>query len=437
MTELGWPYSPNRNTYIERAEGVYLYTREGQQILDAAGGAIVANVGHGRARVADAVATATKQYTYVVPPWLTPSREAMLEALGQDWLPDHLTRAHFTSGGSEANETAIKIALQYRVALGQASRTKVIGRSVSYHGTTLATASISGHPHRKKGLEAALPSFPEVASPYPLRCPLGSHHESAGAYYAEQLRDLIEAEGADTVSALLAEPIIGTSGGAIVPPADYWPRVRQLCDDYDVLLIMDEVMTGFGRTGTKFGHQHWDILPDIMIAGKGLAGGYAPLTGIFTTEKVGQAIESAEFQVMFNTFGAHPAACAAATEVLNILTEEDLVAQAATRGDYLQQSLNQAFADDPHIAEVRGKGLLAAIEIVKDRESLERFDSADAVTNRVVGHGLKNGVFFYGGGTGEVRDIVCMGPPFVITETQIDDMVEKLADAVRSVVAKL
>lgn len=395
MRTLSWPFIASRNLHIVRAEGTYLYTKDGQRILDAAGGAIVGNIGYGRQRVVDAVATATKQYSYVVPPWLTPSREAMLRALEQDWLPPHLTRAHFTSGGSEANEAALKIALQYQFAIGAPQRTKIIGRSVSYHGTTLATASISGHPGRKRGLEGALTAFPQAAAPYPLRCPLGSHHQDAGKFYAEQLREVIEAEGPQTVAALLAEPITGTSGGAIVPPDDYWPRVKALCDEYEILLIMDEVMTGFGRTGIKFGFQHWDVQPDILISGKGLAGGYAPLGGLFTTEAIGQAIEDADFQVMFNTFGAHPAACAAASEVLNILTEEDLVTQAALRGDYLQTSLKQTFSQHPHVAEVRGKGLLSAIEIVADRDTLAHFDASLAVTNKVVGHGLKNGVFFY------------------------------------------
>jgi adenosylmethionine-8-amino-7-oxononanoate aminotransferase len=434
MTDLSWPFLPNRNIYIERAEGVYLYDRDGQEIIDAAGGAIVVNVGHGRARVAEAVAKATKEYTYVVPPWLTPSREAMLGALGHDWLPDHLTRVHCTSGGSEANEAALKIAIHYQAAIGRPTRSKIIGRSISYHGTTLATASISGHPGRKRGLEGALPAFPEAPAPYPLRCPLGTHHADAGEYYAEALRDVIEAEGPETIAGVLAEPITGSSGGAIVPPDDYWTRVRAICDEYEVLLIMDEVMTGFGRTGVDFGYQHWDIEPDVLISGKGLAGGYAPLGAVFASEAIGQAIESAGFQVMFNTFGAHPAACAAAAEVLRILKDEDLVQQAEQRGSYLQQRLEQAFSNHPNVAEVRGAGLLRAIEIVKDRESLERFEQSEGISGHVVAHGLRNGVFLYGGGTGEVRDIVCMGPPFIISEAQIDQIVEKLSDAVNAVV---
>ena len=430
MSDVAWPFLSGRNIYIERAEGVHLYTQAGQQILDAAGGAIVVNVGHGRQRVADAVAKATLDTSYVVPPWLTPSREAMLKELRGHWLPAELNRVHCTSGGTESNEAAMKIALHYQQAIGATSRTKIIGRSISYHGTTLATASISGHPARKKGLEASLPRFPMVDTPYPLRSPLGSFHENTGAYYADLLRDVIETEGPDTIAAFLAEPITGSSGGAIVPPDDYWPSVREICDEYGVLLILDEVMTGFGRTGTNFGYQHWPITPDIVIAGKGLAGGYAPLGGVFATETIGAAIQEAGFQVMFNTFGAHPAACAASAEVLAIMREENLVQQVLERGTYLQERLQNAFSNHPHVADIRGRGLLAAIEIVQNRESLERCPIEDAVTNRVVAKGLEKGVFYYGGGTGDVRDVVCMGPPFIISEPEIDQMVDTLLECV-------
>ena len=433
MSDLGWPFVTGKNIYIERADGIYLYDASGRRIMDAAGGAIVVNVGHGRQRVADAVARATLDYSYVVPPWLTPSRAAMLKVLQDHWLPDYLTHVHVTSGGTEANEAAMKMALQYQQAIGESGRTRIIGRSISYHGTTLATASISGHPARKKGLESALPDYLEVATPYPLRCPLGAHHEDTGAFYADQLRRLIEQEGPDTIAAFLAEPITGSSGGAIVPPDDYWPRVRKICDQYGVVLVLDEVMTGFGRTGEKFGYQHWPIQPDILVSGKGLAGGYAPLGGVFATDKIGDAIQNAGFPVMFNTFGAHPAACAAAAEVLQIMVEEDHVSRVAELGEYLQTSLNNVFSNHPHVAEVRGGGLLAAIEIVRDRDSLTPFPLDHAVTNKVVSRGLERGVFYYGGGTGDVRDVICMGPPFIISESEIDQMVETLLAAVDDV----
>ena len=435
--KLRWPFLPGRDITIERAQGVHLYTNENREILDAAGGAIVSNIGHGRERVVEAVAKATRDYTYVVPPWITPSRQAMLDALQAHWLPSSFTRVHGTSGGSEANEAAMKIALHYQQAIGETKRTTIIGRTVSYHGTTLATASISGHPLRKRGLEAALPVFPEVRTPYPLRCPLGSFHPDAGTYYADLLRDMIESEGPDTIAAFIAEPITGSSGGAIVPPDDYWPQVRAICDEYGVLLIMDEVMTGFGRTGKPFGFQHWDIEPDILVSGKGLAGGYAPLGGIFAKDAIGAAIEEAGFQVMFNTFGAHPSACAAAAEVLTIIAEENLVDQVAARGAYLQQRLTDAFSNHPHVAETRGKGLLAGIEIVADRDSLERYPQPAGVSGKVIVEGLNRGVFYYGGGTGDVRDIVCMGPAFIISEAQIDQMVETLSASIDAVIASL
>ena len=430
---LNWPFLPGRNIEIERADGMHLITRQGQSIMDAAGGAIVANIGHGRERVANKVAEATRNYSYVVPPWITPSRRALIDSLERDWLPDNLRRIHITSGGSEAVDTAMKMALQYHFANGAESRTKIICRDVSYHGTTLATVGVSGHPARRRGLEHALGYYPRIPTPYPLRCPLGAHHPEAGAYYAGCLRESIEVEGPETIAAFLAEPITGSSGGAIVPPEDYWPEVRAICDEYGVLLILDEVMTGFGRTGTTFGFQHWDITPGILVGGKGLAGGYAPLGGVFTNETIGSTIGDAGMNVMFNTFGAHPAACAAGAEVLDIMVEENLVERSARMGALLHKRLIDTFSNHPFVAEVRGRGLLQAIEIVKERDTLTPYDVEDNVSNRIVGKALDKGVFFYGGGTGEVRDIVCMGPPFIIEEGHIETMVEVLLDSLNEV----
>ncbi len=437
MNKMSWPYVGGSFPTICRTEGLYLYDAADRPILDAAGGAVVTNIGHGRQRVADAIAKAAKETSYVVPPFITPSRQALVDTLAADWLSPTLTRAHFTSGGTEANEAAMKLALQYQQAIGERQRTKLIGRSISYHGTTLATAAISGHPTRKRGLEQALPSYLTVPTPYPLRAPSGVNSVSLGQYYVDQMRDVILAEGPETIAGFIAEPITGSSGGAIVPPEDYWPKVRALCDEFGLILILDEVMTGFGRTGTTFGYQHWPIEPDILVSGKGLAGGYAPLGGVFTNERVGAAIQAGGFQVMFNTFGAHPSACAAAVEVLNIMKEEGLVAEAASKGAYLHGQLHAAFDQHPHVAEVRGRGLLAAIEVVEDKADLAPFDQSLGLTTSIVNEGLERGVFYYAGGTGEVRDVICMGPAFVVSERQIDDMVENLVAAVDAAVAKL
>jgi len=435
MTGVNWPFLRTANPTIVRAEGVYLYADDGRQILDAAGGAIVANIGHGRERVAARVAEATRECTYVVPPWITPSRQALAEALERDWLPPGLSRIHITSGGSEAVEAALKMALLYQAAIGQTRRTKIISRSISYHGTTVSTTALSGHPARKRGLEHALVSYPHVFTPYPLRCPLGRHHPDAARFYLDDLRSTLQREGPEHIAALIAEPITGSSGGAIVPPDGYWPEVRRLCDEHGVLLILDEVMTGFGRTGKRFGYQHWELEPDILVAGKGLAGGYAPIGGVYASERVGAALQEAGMNVMFHTFGAHPAACAAAAEVLAILVEEALVDRAARQGAVLKARLQETFADHPHVAEVRGSGLLLAIEVVRDRDTLAPYPEHASISNRIVGQALRRGVFFYGGGTGEVRDIVCLGPPFIIDDEHVDTMVEVLAEAVDEVTA--
>ena len=436
MQNINWPFlrgtSAIRRTtpIIERAEGLYLHTTDGRKLLDAAGGAIVANIGWGRRRVADRVAEITRECAYVVPPWITPSRIDLVEALELNWLPPRLRRIHITSGGSDAIESAMKLAIQYHAARGEPGRRQIISRNVSYHGTTLATTAVSGHEGRKLGLAHILNVHPTAATPYPLRCPLGRYHPDAGRFYLDNLRATIEAEGPETIAALLAEPVTGSSGGAIVPPDEYWPGAKQICDEYGILMIFDEVMTGFGRTGKPFAFQHWNVEPDILVGGKGLAGGYAPIGGVFATDEIGEAIESAGWNVMFHTLGAHPAACGAAAEVLNIMTEEKLIARAASQGERLKSRLEEVFAGHPFVAEVRNCGLLAAVEILKDCETIEPFPEEAAVTNRIIANALNHDVFFYPGGTGEVRDIVCIGPAFTIEDAQI----EQIADVLRAAV---
>jgi len=432
--EIAWPFIPiQSNISIASARGCYLTTTDGQQLLDAAGGAIVVNVGHGRKRVADAVARAIQHCTYIVPPWLTPSREALMRRLQSEWLSDGLNRVHLCSGGSEGNETAMKIALQYHAARGESQRHKIVGRDLSYHGTTLATTAVGGHEARKLGLSHALNSYLKVAAPYPLRCPLGRHHPEAGQFYVKAFESLIEQEGGDTIAAFLTEPITGSSGGAIVPPEDYLPGIQALCRKHGILLLLDEVMTGFGRTGLAFGYQHWDIQPDVVVSGKGLSGGYAPIVGVFAREHIASSIAGAGMNVMFHTFGAHPAACAAAESVLQIMSEEKLVERARVQGGKLNDLLHDLLANHPHVAEIRGKGLLQAVEVVADRDSLEPFEEAAHITHRIVRAAMQRGVFFYGGGTGSIRDIICMGPPLIIEDDELDRMANVLKQAIDEV----
>ena len=426
-----WPFIAASSPRIVGGEGAWLIADDGRRILDAAGGAIVGNVGYGRPEVAEAIARASS--AFVVPTWRTPEREALAARLRRSWLPAGLHHIHLTSGGSEGVEAAVKIALQHAAAKGERARVKVMARELSYHGTTIAMAGLSGHEGRKRGLEGFLTTYPRIPTPWPLRCPLGSHHPDAGDYYLAATRAAIEAEGPETVAALVVEAVTGTSGGAIVPPADYLPGIRSLCDEYGILMIVDEVMTGFGRTGATFAVDHWRVTPDILISGKGLAGGYAAICGVFATRAVAQPIADAGLSVMFHTFAALPSACAAADAVLTILEDEALVERAGRLGARLSEQLSARLGQHPHVAEVRGLGLLQAVEIVRDRETLTPFDEAERVTQRIVGKGLGRGVFFYPGGTGAVRDIICLGPPFVASEAEIDQMAEVLALSIADV----
>lgn len=428
-----WPFLAARSARIVDGEGAWLIADDGRRILDAAGGAIVVNIGHGRAEVGAAIGKAASRAAFVVPPWRTPEREALVERLRSDWLPGELHHIHFTCGGSEGMDSALKIALQHFAARGEMGRTKIMARDLSYHGTTIAMAGFSGHAGRKRGLEGFLSSHPRAPTPSGLRRRQGVGEGEAGAHYVEATRLAIEAAGPETIAALAIEAVTGSSGGAIVPPADYLRGVRELCDEYGILLIVDEVMTGFGRTGRKFACDHWQLKPDIMVGGKGLAGGYAAISGVYATREVAEPIGEAGYDVMFHTFAALPSACAAADTVLEILVRENLVERARVLGALLGARLGELLGQHPHVAEVRGLGLLQAVEIVRDRDSLTPFEQSERVTNRIVAQGLKNGVFFYPGGTGAVRDIVCLGPPFVSSEAEIDLMALVLARSIDEV----
>jgi adenosylmethionine-8-amino-7-oxononanoate aminotransferase len=374
-----------------------------------------------------------KNNSYILPPFLTPERETLLDELREYWLPSHLTRIHLSSGGSEANESAVKLAIQYQASRGKPEKNIILTRSLSYHGTTLNMSGISGHAARKRGLESYVPEPTTIETPYPLRCPLGSHHADAKEYYLENLRNTIKRIGAEKIAGLLMEPINGSSGGAIYPPDNYWKEAHEILQENDILLIADEVMTGFGRVGEDFASNLYDIEPDILIAGKGMGGGYAAIGGTYSTDKIADSIQAAGYEVMFHTFAALPQSCAASAQVLKILREESLCEKVPTLGEKILDKLNSEIGQHPNVAEIRGKGLLIGIEIVEDKSTLKPFDESRKITSKIMEKGLEEGVFLYPGGTGEYRDIVCLGPAFIIGDTEIDLMVNALKKSIDAV----
>jgi adenosylmethionine-8-amino-7-oxononanoate aminotransferase len=289
--------------------------------------------------------------------------------------------------------------------------------------------AVGGHEPRRKGYEPLLLDFPKAPSHYCLECSLGRTEKDCREEAADKLEEVILRERPDTVAAFLAEPIVGSAAGAVVPPESYWPRVAEICRKYGVLLIADEVMCGFGRTGAKFAVNHWGVTPDIMVAGKGLAGGYAPIGGVYATDGVIAPIAERGDDLMFYTFTAHPAACAVADKVLEIMEREDLVARTKTMGAMLRERLAR-LEDHPHVAEVRGIGLMLAVELVRDKETLERFPTEERMTRRVVAAGLRKGVFFYPGGSVTAQDVIMLGPPMIITEDDVDLLVSVLEESI-------
>lgn len=416
---------------IASAEGAYLVTPSGQRILDSAGGAIVSNIGHGRREVAEVAARALESLTYVVPPFSTPERARLVDRLVGSWLPAGLTRVMFTSGGSESVEAALRLVRQHHLAAGRPNRWKVIATDLSYHGVSLGALSVGHHAPRRAAFEPMLIPFPKAPAPY--------HYLRGGApaeHPADALERIILEEDPDTVAAFICEPVVGSAGGALVPLDDYWPRVAEICRRHGVLLIADEVMTGFGRTGKNFAVEHWDVTPDIIVGGKGLAGAYAPLGGLYATEEVVAPLAAAREDLMFYTFSGHPASCAIADKVLEIMEREQLVARAEKMGALLRERLT-ALETHPNVGQVRGKGLMLGVELVRDRATMEPFPATARFAQKVSAAGLRNGVFFYTAGTGPVSDTILLGPPFIINGEDIDLLVGALEASISEAAAAL
>jgi adenosylmethionine-8-amino-7-oxononanoate aminotransferase len=434
-----YPFLPfgGLSLQIARAEGAYLYTADGRRILDAAAGAIAANIGHGHPEVVEAAARALAEVSYVVPPFVTEHRARLVERLQRAWLPRGLTRCIFASGGSEAVDLALRIARQYFVARGEAKRWRVIGRELSYHGTTFSTLDVGGHAKRRKGMEPWLHDFPKAPACYALRCASCRGERACNLRCADGVEEAIERAGAETVAAVILEPIGGSTAGALVPPDGYLPRVAEICRQRGVLLIADEVMCGFGRTGARFAVDHWGVLPDLMIAGKGLAAGYAPMSGVYATDAVAEPIGAAGMEVMYYTYSAHPASCAIADKVLEIMERDGLVARAATSGERLRQRLVAELGDHPNVAEIRGRGLLQAIELVRDRATGEPFPAEAKAAGAVVGAGLAHGAFFYPGGCAPAQDVVVLGPPLNASDAELDECAALLRKALDAAIARI
>jgi adenosylmethionine-8-amino-7-oxononanoate aminotransferase len=417
---------------IVRGEDVYLWERAGRRYLDAAGGALVVSVGHGVEEIARAIEGQARSLAYVHGTEFTsPPMEALAAELARR-APVDDARVFLVSGGSEATETAIKLARQYQVATGQAGRFKVVFRWPSYHGASLGALAVSGRPGLRRSFAPILPAMPHIPAPYAYRCALRGCGERCSLACAEALEAVILAEGPETVAAFIAEPVIGASAGAVVPPPDYHRAVRDICNRHGLLFIADEVMSGMGRTGRWFGIEHWPgVRPDIVTCGKGLTSGYLPGGAVLARGDIVDAVLGGGGFPHGFTFSHHPVVAAAGLAVLRRVEREGLVARAGEMGRRLLARLG-SLLDLPAVGDVRGIGLLTAVEIVADRDSRRSYPPGEHVAQRVQAEALARGVVVYasGGQDGGRGDLILLGPPFTITDGQIEEAVAGLGEAI-------
>jgi adenosylmethionine-8-amino-7-oxononanoate aminotransferase len=409
--------------------------------LDASGGAIVVNIGHGVREVAQAMGEQAAQVAYAHPTMFTsrPMEEyakALAEVVS---LPD--VRFFPLCSGSEAVETAIKLARQVQVERGQAGRYLTISRWQSYHGTTLGALAVTGKPKMRRPFQPMLPEMPHIPPPYCYRCPFGLTYPGCRIRCADALAAEIKRVGEENVAAFIAESVSGATLGAVVPPPEYWPRIRQICDEHGLLMMVDEVMAGFGRTGRWFGLQHWDIVPDVMTMGKGTTGGYYPLSITAVRGEWADIIlrGSGNF-VHGGTFSHHVVGAAAGLATLRYMQNHDLVAAAAHKGELLGERLQVELRDIPCVGDVRGIGLMWGVEFVADRDSKTPFPPEIHFGRQVADAAFERGLIVYPGSgcaDGVSGDLVMLGPPLIITAEQMDEMVALLGEAVKAVVEQI
>ncbi|MFO0899968.1 MAG: aminotransferase class III-fold pyridoxal phosphate-dependent enzyme [Pirellulales bacterium] len=414
--------------------GAVLVDHTGKEFLDALAGLWNVIAGHGRGELADAAANQMRTLGYASSYAGSGNRPAI--ALGQrlaELTYPHVNRFFFTSGGAESNESAFKTARWFWKAAGQPGKTKVIGRTYGYHGTTLAAMSATGLSAYWPMFEPRVPGFLHIPSPYPYRFEARANDpRTPGQQAADLLEEAILREGADTVAAFIGEPVQG-AGGVIVPPDDYWPRIREICDRHQILLIADEVITGFGRTGEWFALSRYDVEPDLLTFAKGVTSGYFPLGGLGVSDRIAEALDAASGPQKWNhafTYSAHPVGCAVALANLDLLEQEGLVARAAELGHSLRTKL-ATLASHPHVGEVRGLGLMAAVELVADKGTRAEFPPEAGIGPKVHAATQTRGMF-----TRLRGDVYNLAPCYVATEAQLERMVQILGESIDEVLGR-
>jgi putrescine---pyruvate transaminase len=427
------PWLPDEDLVIDRAEGVWVWTERGQKLMDAFAGLAVVNVGHGRREIAEAIAEQTVRLAYYPTTRQFSNRPAAeLAAKLASLTPGDLDVTMFAVSGSEANERSMQIARQYWMARGKSGKHKVISLEGGYHGATMGTFAVCGLPALAAPYAALqVPGFAKVKPPYPFRDRGTGTDAELVARRARELREAIAKEGPDTVSAVIMEPVL-SSGGFIMPPIGWLKAVRAVCDELDVLMIADEVITGFGRTGRWFGIEHDGVVPDLMSVAKGITSGYIPLSASIASRRLAGAFadDSKQENVHPNTYAAHPVACAAALANLQIMEKDHLVENAASMGERLREGLQATIGKRKIVGEVRGRGLLVCAELVEPDGSGRPL--AQAEVGKLDRKAWDRGAIVYARG-----NVLRLAPPLCITAAEIDQLVGIVAASIEELEAEL
>ena len=413
-------------TSIVKGEGIYLYDEHGKRYIDSASGPILCSLGHGVAEMAEALSDQAKQVAFAyrmdfTTPVLEEAATKVCEATG-----GAMDKVFMVSGGSEATESAVKLARKYHLDNGTPSKYKIVSRWQSYHGMTMGALSWSGMTARRADYDPMLPDSSHIAPAYCYRCWFNKTPDTCDLECAQALENEILCQGPDTVAAFIAEPVSGMSLCGASPREDYFTRIREICDRYDVLLILDEVMTGFGRTGTWFAYEHFAVVPDILALGKSMGGGYFPVGAAAITSKIADTIahNSGTFSAG-HTWAGNPLAAAVVSKAIDYLKEHQLVEQSAEMGVYLAEKL-EGLRSHPTVGDVRGKGLMQGIEFVQDKTTKQPLEPQHTFWRQLAHEALERGLFIESSGgcdRGQAGDMVMFGPPFIVTQDQIDEMI--------------
>ena len=420
-----------------KGEGIYLYDRDGKKYIDGSSGAVTASVGHGIREIIDAMTEQAEKVTFTYRSQFTnePAEELAYEL--STLCPGNLNWSFFVGSGSEATETAMKIAIQHWQEQGKAEKNHIISRWMSYHGITLGALSMSGHIARRERFEPLLEKNPVLSPPYSYRSWLPKEEGKQVEWYVQEFKTVIQRIGKERIAAFIAEPIVGAAGAALVPPDGYFEAMKRVCEENDILMIADEVMTGFGRTGKMFAMEHWGVIPDIMVLGKGMSAGYSPIAAAVSADHVIAPILSGSGSVMAgHTYSGNPLSAAVSLAVIRYLKKHQLPERADLSGRYLMNALKDVQTNHSIIGDVRGKGLLIGIEFVADRLSKTPFPAHAQMTHLVVETAKQNGLLVYPASAGEDGvggAAVMIAPPLSITQQEMDELIQLFEQTITQV----